>query len=101
WANGSRLYYSNLTSNFSAVRSETAFKGFEAIAVSRTDNAAAAATDQAAWMPPVIVSHQSQTTFSDKEQIWADNASLSPFFGTVYVCWADFAGQEKSGRAAP
>src|SRR5438067_2425094 len=76
WANGSRLYYSNLTSNLSAVRSETAFKGFEAIAVSRTDNAAAAAADQAAWMPPVIVSHQSQTTFSDKEQIWADNASL-------------------------
>jgi hypothetical protein len=105
WANGSRLYYANLTSNLSAVRSETAFKGFEAIAVSRTDNAALAATGgaagKAAWMPPVLISKQSSTTFSDKEQIWADNASSSAFFGTVYVCWADFRGQEKSPNAAP
>src|SRR4029453_11658499 len=33
WANGSRLYYTNLTANFSAERSEQTFKGFEAIAV--------------------------------------------------------------------
>src|SRR4051812_21083898 len=30
WANGSRLYYANLTSNLSANRDEQAFKGFEA-----------------------------------------------------------------------
>jgi len=104
WANGSRLYYANLTSNFAATRSEEAFMGFEAIAVSRTDDVAAAAaggpSGQAAWKSPVLVSHQSTTTFSDKEQIWADNAASSSFFGTAYVCWADFVGQEK-GRAAP
>ena len=103
WSNGSRLYYANLTSNFGATRDEAAFKGFEAIAVSRTDNVqAAAANGKNAWMPPVIVSKQvSQTIFSDKEQIWADNAASSPFFGTVYVCWASFVGQEKSPNAAP
>jgi hypothetical protein len=103
WANGSRLYYANLTANFGATRDEATFKGFEAVAVSRTDNVAAAASNnKAAWMPPVIISKQvSQTIFSDKEQIWADNASLSPFFGTVYACWASFRGQEISPNAAP
>jgi hypothetical protein len=102
WDNGSRLYYANLTANVAAVRSEQAFKGFEAIAVSRTDDpeTAAAPGGKSAWMPPVLISRQSSTTFSDKEQIWADNASSSRFFGTVYVCWASFRGQEK-GNAAP
>src|SRR4029079_15404411 len=82
-------------------RSETAFKGFEAIAVSRTDDVtAAAAGTKSAWLQQVVVSRQSSTTFSDKEQIWADNAATSPFFGTVYLCWASFRGQEK-GNAAP
>jgi hypothetical protein len=105
WNNGSRLYYANLTANLGATRSEEAFRGFEAIGVSRTDNPQAAAAGgvagKAAWMHPVLVSNQSSTTFSDKEQIWADNASSSPFFGNVYVCWANFMGQEKSPNAAP
>jgi hypothetical protein len=104
WDNGDRLYYSNLTANFGATRSDQSFKGFEAIAVSRTDDIAAAAaggaTGKAAWKSPVLISRQSSTTFSDKSQVWADNASSSRFFGTVYVCWASFVGQEK-GNAAP
>src|SRR3954447_25810329 len=64
WANGSRLYYANLTSNLGATRSESVFRGFEALAVSRTDDVAAAAgfnpatatfgaASKAAWLPPV------------------------------------------------
>src|ERR687887_412378 len=50
------LYYANLTANFGATRSEEEFKGFEAIAVSRTDNVQAAASgDKSAWMPPVVL----------------------------------------------
>jgi hypothetical protein len=84
WTNGARLYYSNLTSNFSSLRSEQAFKGFEAVAVSYTDSPQAAASgNAAAWSAPVIVSRQNSALFSDKEQIWADNAASSPFFGNV------------------
>src|SRR5262249_11047053 len=76
WANGSRLYYANLTSNFGTTKRDETFKGFEAIAVSRTDNPqAAASSDASAWMNPVLISKQSSTTFSHKHQIWADNAS--------------------------
>jgi hypothetical protein len=92
WANGSRLYYANLTSNLGSKKDET-FKGVEAIYVSRTDNPqAAAANDKNAWMQPVRASRQSSATFADKEQVWADNAASSRFFGNVYVCWQNFVG---------
>jgi len=101
WANGSRLYYANLISNFGTTRSEQAIKGYEGIAVSRSDDVlGAAAGDKAAWKAPVVISKQSSTTFSDKEQIWADNAASSPFFGNVYACWASFRSNSH-GNAVP
>lgn len=100
WANGSRVYYSNLTSNFATERKDQVFKGFEAIAVSHADDlAAAAAGDAGAWSNPAIVTERSQssTTFSDKSTMWVDNAASSPRFGTAYVCYTQFRSQQDTG----
>src|SRR4029453_17806177 len=104
WANGWRLYYANISSNFSSARAEFAISGFEAVAVSRLDDTnlgAAMAGATNAWKAPVIASKQNAALFSDHEQISVDDAASSPFFGNAYVCDAAFRSQEKAPNALP
>jgi len=101
FGNGARLYYANLTSNFGAKRSDYTLKGLEGVGVSRTDDlqtaAAGGSAGKAAWMPPVTIeSSSSAASFEDKEQIWADNAGSSDFFGNVYACFARYQGSSNA-----
>ena len=100
WSNGSRLYYANLVSN-GGFPGEEPIKGFEAVGVSRIDDPTAPRIQlKANWFTPVLVAaHMSTTTFEDKDQVWADNASSSPFFGHAYVCFADFRGNSSFPQA--
>ena len=102
WSNGDRLYYANLTANLASNPSDAGFKGVEGIGVSRTDDvAAAAANGKSAWMPPVVIpASMSAAAFSDKEQIWADNASSSPHFGSAYLCFENYVGGPSAGSNA-
>ncbi len=101
WSNGSRVYYANLVSPFVAPGGSSfpnpVFRGFIGAAVSRLDNPTPQSIqDKASWMQPVMVNiHASQTTFEDKEQIWADNAESSPFFGQTYLCSVQFRSNGK------
>jgi hypothetical protein len=99
WRNGARLYYGNLASNVNAKKSET-FRGAEAVAVSHTDHLRRAAAGQnSAWTTPVVVTKQNSALFSDKPNVWADNAASSKFFGNVYECNTAF--RSNGGSAEP
>jgi hypothetical protein len=109
WINGSRLYYADLTTAFSTQVERSfpnpVFNGYVGIAVSRLDDPTTSSIlDKNSWQQPVIVSsRQGQTSFQDKEQIWADNAASSKFFGHVYICSNDFRsnGPSRNGNARP
>jgi len=49
----------------------------------------------------IVTAQQSNTAFTDKEQVWADNAASSPFFGRAYTCFAEFRsnGHHNPGTA--
>jgi hypothetical protein len=94
WSNGSRVYYANLVgpypSGFAFPNPE--FHGYLAVGVSRLDNPTPASVlDKSSWKRPVLLNGTTgQTAFEDKEQLWADNAASSPYFGRVYLCNPEF-----------
>jgi len=93
YANGTRLYYATLATNLTDTRIERGgINSTTAITVSHIDNLTAArVANQSNWSKPYFVpANIAASAGLDKEQVWADNAATSPFFGRVYVCYTDF-----------
>ena len=93
YANGTRLYLSTLATNLTDTKiTQGGINSTFAITVSHIDNLTpAGVADQANWSKPFFVpAHIAASAGLDKEQVWADNAASSPFFGNVYVCYSDF-----------
>ena len=95
WANGERLYSSSLATSLTddviAKGSDTQNSTF-AVTVSHFDNPSPARIQvQSNWSQPYFAAtHVSTSAGVDKEQVWADNAASSRFFGNVYVCYVDY-----------
>ncbi len=105
WANGDRLYFSSLSTNLTdtVMRDvSTGQNGTFGVNVSHIDNVTPARiANQANWSAPIFAApHAAFSSGLDKEQVWADNAESSPFFGNAYVCYSDFHSFSK-GQAFP
>ena len=107
WSNGDRLYLSTLATNLSDTRIQA--QGFDngqnstfAVTVSHIDNVTPGRLlDQSNWSKPYFAAPHAPTSSGlDKEQIWADNAASSPFFGNVYVCYVNFQSLSR-GKSFP
>ncbi len=102
WANGSRLYYGGLATNLTDTLLGAPFNSSFAVTVSHIDNVTPDRIQvQANWSRPVLVAPRSAATAGlDKDQVWADNAASSPFFGHAYACYTDFHSLSR-GAAFP
>ena len=93
WSNGTRLYYSTLATNLTDTTIGTEGQNTTtSVVVSHFDDVSSSNyTDQSRWSRPFFVDpNVGPTAGLDKEQVWADNAATSDFFGNVYVCYTDF-----------
>ena len=103
YANGTRLYFSTLATNLTDTKIQNGgINSNFAITVSHIDNLTPArVADQSNWSAPSFVpAYIAAAAGLDKEQIWADNAASSPFFGRVYVCYTDFHSLSRGNNFA-
>ena len=95
YANGARAYYATLASYKSGRSPYPPQKAPELLAVSYSDD------NGATWSAPVIATVKNNPNdFNDKESIWADNNSASPFFGRLYLSWTEFRSFTFTGNGS-
>lgn len=104
WKNGSRLYLSTVAGNLtnSAIEPGRLDSG-RAVMVSHLDNPTPSrVADQSNWSDPAIVPERTPAVSTPTaDQVWADNAASSRYFGRVYVCYNDFLWPLVPGSVGP
>lgn len=103
WANGTRLYLSTTTTNLNnTVVRPGRINSTSTMTVSYLDNPTPGrVTKQSNWSAPIIVpKREPAISMPTEDQIWADNASSSRFFGNVYMCYNDIYTPAK-GNSMP
>jgi len=104
WANGSRLYLSTVVNNLTNTPIQPGrIDAIRTVSVSHIDNPTPArAADQSNWSDPVLVPPRAPVAhLPTADQIWADNASSSRYFGRVYMCYNDFQFVPVPGAVGP
>lgn len=104
WANGSRLYFSTLVNNLTNTAIQPGrIESTRSVAVSHIDNPTRSRVNvQSNWSDPVIVPPTTPVQHRPTEdQIWADNASSSRYFGRTYICYNDFQFVPVAGAEGP
>jgi hypothetical protein len=104
WANGSRLYFSTLVNNLTNTAIQPGrIESVRSVSVSHIDDPTPARlADQSNWSNPVIVPPTAPVQHRPTEdQIWADNASSSQYFGRAYICYNDFQFVPVAGNVGP
>ena len=104
WVNGSRLYLATLVNNLTNTPIQPGrIDSIRTVSVSHIDNPTPArVADQSNWSNPAFVPPRAPVQHRPTApQIWADNASSSPFFGHVYTCYNDFQFVPTPGAVGP
>jgi len=88
WANGSRLYYGNITFPFGKPSVQVRRRDHR---LAHDDVEAAAAGDQSVWKEPGRRRTEGWIELLQRQgRPHADTRASSPHFGNVYVCWSGF-----------
>ena len=94
YSNGVRAYYATLASYKPGQSPYPPQKAPELLVVSHSDD------DGATWSAPVVATVKNNPNdFNDKESLWVDKRSSSPYFGRLYISWTEF--RSARGPAEP
>lgn len=95
WDNGARAYYASLASHKPGRSPYPLARSPELLVVSWSDD------NGATWSAPSVATvKRNPNDFNDKESIWVDDLTTSPYFGRLYLSWTEFRSFTGTGNGS-